>query len=572
MSLDGTPKAARVVAKTTADSTTLALRAAGGESPAFVAAWTELTERGEALSVLGMGADGAPLAPPAELARTSDDIVWVEIVPTPLGAICVWAEETRANDANILAVPLDPSGKPRGVPSRIAKGVTAWQIVPTKGGAGVALVSSMAQPTPSGTTSNKASASAIAWLKLDTEARPVGSVMPVASSHARITDVDLAAIGESLVFAWTDRALADPEVWTATVDGDGKLNPPRALTARHGGAKLVGIEGGKSVGVIAWEETSHRPRPARRLHLARVEADGASDAKAAAVVEVDASTVPAELGVLDDGFALLTRARTCAEPLGPKDSPCSDLPPVPVFVRFDLALHVAETDPIRIDEGEEVASLAWGLTCAADQCLVLAAGQESPARVRAVQLTETPNRWRAPVPTPPSPRAPGVLAVDTLASGDLYTDIAVTPTEEGALVAAITSSADDALPGGASKGATIVVRPLDPAGIARAPGVVLTKRALSVGGVSIAAGTKVDGAAVGWVAREGGHVQVHVSRVDRLGRRMKDVQLTTSSLGRGGVDRQLGRHTRRQRRGLRDQGRCRPIPNRARGAHHERAG
>src|SRR5208282_4509435 len=143
------------------------------------------------------------------------------------------------------------------------------------------------------------------------------------------------------------------------------------------------------------------------------EADGAVDAKTGAVVEVESSTVP-ELAVVDDGFALLTRARTCAEPLGPRDRPCSDLPTEPVFVRFDLALHVAETDPIRIDEGEEVASLAWGLKCEAEQCLVLAAGQESPALVRAVQLTERPNRWRAPVPPPLPPEAPTVLAVDTL--------------------------------------------------------------------------------------------------------------------------------------------------------------
>ena len=46
--------------------------------------------------------------------------------------------------------------------------------------------------------------------------------------------------------------------------------------------------------------------------------------------------------------------------------------------------------------------------------------------------------------------------------------------------------------------------------------------------MSIAAGQKVDGAAVAWVAREGAKAQVHVSRVDRLGRRTKDVQLTST--------------------------------------------
>ncbi len=526
MNSEGTPDKSRVVAKTAADSTTLVLRAAGGEHGAFVAAWTELTERGEALSVVGLGGDGAPLAPPVELARTADDIVWIEIVPTPEGAICVWAEETSASDANILAVPLDSNAKPRGVPSRVAKGVSGWQIVPTTAGAGLALVSSVVPAVPAGTVP-KARGSSLAWLKLDAEARPAGPAMPVATSVSKIIDVDLAAIADTVVFAWTDRSLADPDVWMASIDGTGTLKPAHAVTARSGGAKLVALKGGKSVGVVAWEEVGRRPRPLRRLHLTRIAGDGALDAKGSPVVEVDASTVP-ELAELDDGFALLTRARTCMDPLGPKNVACSDLPTVPVFVRFDLALHVAETEPIRIDEGEDDASLAWGLACEAEQCLVLAAGAETPARVRAVQLTERPNRWRAPVPVPLPAEAPSVLAVDTLASGDLYTDVAVTPTDEGSLVAVITSSVEESAPGGGPKAATIALRPLDSIGAPRGPAVPLTKRALSVGGVSIARGTKVEGAAVAWVAREEGRVQVHVSRVDRLGRRTKDVQLTTA--------------------------------------------
>jgi hypothetical protein len=83
------------------------------------------------------------------------------------------------------------------------------------------------------------------------------------------------------------------------------------------------------------------------------------------------------------------------------------------LLRLDLALHVAETEPIRIDEGQEVASIAWGLSCDEAQCLVLAAGQESPAKVRAVQLTEMPNRWRAPIPPTARAGAPKVTSSPT---------------------------------------------------------------------------------------------------------------------------------------------------------------
>jgi hypothetical protein len=519
MALDGAPKQSRVLTQTHADSTTLALRAAGGEHGAFVAAWTELTDRGEALSVAGVGPDGAALIPPIELARTTDDIVWVELVATARGEICIWAEETRGSDANILAVALDPNGKPRGVPSRVARGVAAWQAVSTVAGAGLALVSSAGA---------KSAGSSIEWLKLDSEGRPVGPATPVASSANKVTDIDLARVHDSVIFAWTDRSEPDPTVWLASIDGDGKPKPAHPVTARSGGAKLSAIGGGKSNGLVIWEEARRRPRQERRLHAARIDSEGVLATDGSAVIEADTSGVP-EIAALDAGFALLVRARTCADPPVPGDPQCSEAPAVPLLLRLDLALHVAETEPIRIDEGQEIATLAWGLSCEEGQCLVLAAGQETPARVRAVQLTEMPNRWRPPTPPSLPAGAPRVLGVDTIQAGDLFADVGVTPTDEGALVATITSSAEEPAPGGSPHGATISIRALDPAGAARGPAQTLTKRALSVGGVSIAAGQKVDGAAVAWVAREGAKAQVHVSRVDRLGRRTKDVQLTSSA-------------------------------------------
>jgi hypothetical protein len=530
MAQDGAPKQARVVAPTLADSTTLVLRPAGGDHGAFVAAWTELTDRGEALSVAGVGPDGAATIPPVELTRTTDDIVWVEIAPTTRGEICVWAEETKSSDANILAVALDPSGKPRGVPSRVARGVTAWQVVPTLQGAGLALVSSAkGKPGGPGGLQPATTGSSIDWLKLDSEGRPVGPATPVATSTAKVTDIDLAAVRDSVVFAWTDRSEPDPTVWLAAIDGEGKQKPPHPVTARSGGAKLSAIGGGKSSGLLVWEEARKRPRPQRHLHVARVDADGSLATDASTVIEADTSGVP-EIAPLDAGFAVLVRARTCADPAGPNDPPCSEAPIVPLLLRLDLALRVSETEPIRIDEGQEVATLAWGLSCEEGQCLVLAAGQESPAKVRAVLLTEMPNRWRPPIaPSTPS-GAPKVLGVDTLQAGDLFADVAVTPTDEGVLAATITSSAEEPAQGGPPRGATVSVRALDAAGAARGPVQTLTKRGLSVGGVSIAAGgQKTEGAAVAWLAREGGKSQVHVSRVDRLGRRTKDVQLTTTS-------------------------------------------
>jgi hypothetical protein len=522
---DGSPKEARVVSTTLADSTTLVVRAAGGEQGAFVAAWTELTDRGEALSVAGIGADGSASVPPIELARSPDDIVWVEILPTPRGELCVWAEETRSSDANILAVALDPIGKPRGVPSRVARGATAWQVVPTLAGAGLAIVSATTDKSgkPTG-------GSSIAWLKLDVEARPVGVPIPIATSPSKVTDVDMAPVGDSIVLAWTDRSVPDPDLWLAAIDGEGRLKPPHAVTARAGGAKLAAIAGGRSGGVVAWEEARKRPRATRRIHLAKVDREGAIGAESA-VFEADPAGAP-ELAMLGDGVAVLTRTRTCPEPLGPGDTPCAEMPVVPTFLRFDLALHAAQTEPVRVDESANIATLAWGLSCEGEQCLVLAAGEESPAKIRAVEVTEMPNRWRAPVPPAAWANGPKVLGVDTVFGGDLFADVAAAPTEGGTLVASVTSGTGRPTD---AQNSTLSVRLLDPGGAPKGPARTLTKRAFSPGGVAMAAAPKGDGGVVAWVAREGPNAQIHLTRVDKVGQRTKDVQLTTSRGDAGDV-------------------------------------
>jgi hypothetical protein len=69
---------------------------------------------------------------------------------------------------------------------------------------------------------------------------------------------------------------------------------------------------------------------------------------------------------------------------------------------------------------------------------------------------------------------------------------------------------------------------IDAAGTVSAP-VVITTRALAVGGVAIAPAEKPDdGAAVAWVARDNGDPEVHVTRIDRKGKRTNDVKLTTT--------------------------------------------
>jgi hypothetical protein len=131
---------ARVVAPVASDATMLVVRPSGGPKPGFVAAWTYLTDRGEALAVVGIADDGHGRGEATELARTTDDIVWIDVVPTSRGALAIWAEQVKGGDANLVAAALGPDGAMRGLPAKVARGLKGWQIVPMADGVGLALV------------------------------------------------------------------------------------------------------------------------------------------------------------------------------------------------------------------------------------------------------------------------------------------------------------------------------------------------------------------------------------------------------------------------------------------------
>jgi len=530
---DGTPFDPQVVADVSADATMMVVRPGGGDQPAYVVAWTDLTDRGEALSVTGVTATGKPRSPAVEVARTKDDIVWIEVVPTPRGEVAVWVEETRDSGGNLFAIALDAEGKPRGLPSVVVRGILGWQAVATANGAGIAILTRKAQNDDAAKATTT-----IAWLRLDAEARAIGTPLVIGTSTQRVVDIDVARVGPRFVFAWTRRGAPEPEVMVATVDADGtpaSLTPPRSITTRSGGASLVDAVSGigpSDPGVLAWEETTHLARGTRRLHLVPLPVAGFADSAGAAtvahgesaVLEVDTAGVP-EIVPLEQGYGVLARLRTCAEPpiLG---VPCDDPVPAPTFVRLDSHFAVTQTQPIFVDQTQNRATLAWGLSCNGPECLVLAAGAESPVEVRVVRIAPETNRFRAPVPAAPSPDAPHVVAVDTLASSDLYSELSVASVKGVPLLASITTESVAKTDG--YVGATVSVSPLDGSGMARGSSVVLTKHARPEGGVAVAAAEGISGGAVAWVGRENGHAAVHVTRVDANGKRTNDIQLTTA--------------------------------------------
>ncbi len=559
LSAHGDPRSeARVVAPVSSEATMLVVRASGGTKPGFIAAWTYLTDRGEALSVVGIADDGRGRSDPTELVRTAEDIVWVDVVPTSRGALALWAEQTRGGDANLVAAALGPDGAMRGLPAKVARGVKGWQIVPTADGVGLALVvaapgagaekrdtqaaqgrrdapaangrgrdlgkrKSAAVADPEESSGGEPEPRSVVWQKLDADARPVGGPSTIAA-HVRMgSDLDAVRVGEKTLFAWTDVSRADAEPELATIDGAGHvLGPKRAFEGGSGGT-LVGLASGPAGAVVAWEEPFRRGRASKRVTIARVDlAATAADAGAEITLDLQGRGVP-EIAGTRDGFALVAPSRTCAT-----TSRCDDAAVLPTYVRFDAKLAPVQVEPLRLGILREPASAGWGLACdPAGTCLVLAAvpGQDQqPLRVLAVDLASRPNAFRPPTPLPAPPGAPTVEALQTIATGEPFTELASARSGEGAIVALLAASNDETAK--RDDNGSVTVETFDPTG-APVPHSV-TKRALAAGGVAIAATDRPeDGAAVAWVARDGGDPQVHVTRVDRQGKVLRDAQLTS---------------------------------------------
>jgi hypothetical protein len=530
---DGAPVAEpHVVATVSQEATTLVVRAAGGAHGGWLLAWSALLDRGESLVVLSLSRDGAARGAPADVARTSDHVKWCDVIPTTRGAVAVWAEETNSGDANILADVLSGEGRPLGMPVRVARGVDRWQAVPVEGadeGVGLALVTNDPR-------ADHATAGRLSWLRLDAQGRPRDPV--VISSRPTVNgDIDVAPLADGHLLAWTDRTGEDAQVMLARVDAAGHVTGPTPAMDSVGGSALVALASSAQGAILAWEEPAARAHPLHALHLATVSATDRLSAQPVTSVEI-ASGAPPELTSTSSGFALLAPAHACVA--GASTGSCGG-PVVPTFVRFDARLAPLQAEPVVLGDGPAATALGWGLRCAGDRCLALAATGETPTPVFAVDLDPRTSPFTTPAAAPSPPDAPRLTSLETIASGQPFEDIAAGRLGDVTMVATLASplgNDGDGAPGAGdshahSRGAVLTVRTLDDEGRQRGPTATLTSRGVSIGGVALApGGAPQDGVAVAWVtARDDPDRQVHVAHLDRAGHRTKEIELTTRAKG-----------------------------------------
>ena len=487
---DGDPKAqARVVAEASPDTSTLVARRVDG---GYLVAWTSLADRGESLSVVGVGDDGAPREKAIELARTADHVVWVEIVRTPRGAVCVWAQEGPTGGADVLAQSLDASGRPRGVPSRVARGASSWQAVASQGGVALGVLAG----------------DALALLDIDADARVTYGPASIAKGAG--ADMDMVASGDgSIVFAWTDRTRMDPALVLAGLDPQHKVIAPHVALPDAGSSSLVGISPRAQGAVLLWENAHKRDRILRRVYVAEI-ASAAAPPVPRTTLDLSGGAA-VEMRPRGDGLALLVTARACD-----LAGACGGA--APTFVRLDGSLAVAQTEALV--QGPPV-SLAWSLDCGKDACLSLAAGPDAPTTVYAVDLSERASASAAPVPRALPDDAPRMERATTLASGNQVADIVSARAGATKLVASLVNGPPDEK----TREPRAILRVTSMAG----PATTLSTHALLTGGVAMASSPKGTEAVVAYVAKEGGNARVHLTRLDEHGARRGDATLGGSS-------------------------------------------
>ncbi len=533
------------------DSADLAVSATHGPDSGYAVTFSALTDRGKGLWAFGVTEAGALRGQAAEITRTANDIVWSEMVPTSRGALVLWVEQSPEGEGGLHAAALDPAGKLRGVPLRVLRGVSGWQVIATDTQAQVAIVHAKPGPAEAPAKpekSDKADKSsdqpkkpapptpAISLFTLDADAR-IERAVAIAQTAKIRGPIEVSRDRGRTHVAWTEASGSEPEVLAVTVDDtSGVLAPPHRVTDTRDGTLLVALasaSGGTGTGaVVAWERDVAESRGQRYVQIARL-GDGVTPPRRVSRIEVAAKS-RVEVSATPEGFAILASVRPCS--FDPKPgADCAAQPFVPALLRTDAEL--APLDVSALDFGEDRPGMGWALGCAPG-CLALSASAESPAHVRTAFVA--PRNARSSAPTIVAATATAgreaarFLEVETLATGESMAHLAQVRLADRTLVASLTSDFD--VPGRGNRAATLRIRSFDDQGrsLDEAPTrgkdpTVLTNRALAVGGIAMAgAGKPEDGAAIAWVAREGGDPEVHITRLDARGRRTNDIVLTNA--------------------------------------------
>ncbi len=487
---------------------------------------THKTSDGEVIELATLSESGALLAGPTSLGRTASSVLWVEAIPNEAGATVLWAASSGGK-ADIWSADISPKAVLTSAPRQLAHDAGAWQAVAF--GKGIALAI-----THVGKGSGAHGPIELTLLNGSDAAPP----LVVNSEISADLDLDMAALGDHVVLAWSDHRGGENRVFSAAFDSAGKTiasaGPATPPLGEQAVLRVIPAAPGSTRGYLAWEALDEQVATYRSFQVAEFQANGRVSSPRGAFEYWKMDGSMPEITATQRGVAVLTLAPICA-----RADACTKASFIgPEFVEFDAGFSITSNEPVWPASAEATANLAWNLTCPNAACFALSAENGAPSAVALTRLEHLSNDYRAPASRVELPPPPRIAADEALAETEPLSEIALAETSAGELLGWITDF-DPTTPWVKLKKPTADGRyePLraridlqgfsksEPFAALAAPE-DLTLRGHSLGGLAISSNAQQKDALVAWAGLDGGQPQVFLTLVDTLGKKTSQRMLT----------------------------------------------
>ncbi|NUP07864.1 MAG: hypothetical protein HOW73_17590 [Polyangiaceae bacterium] len=519
----------------------------------FIVFWGERVDQNHVFKAQRVGADGKPIGQALAMPPVADAGVTFADVAILGDRALVVHEVSRGDRISVYVTPIASAfDKFEGASKPVVEGALAWY--PAESEAGLGIVTVVEAPSGAESTDPTPQSGLLQFMLVDPSGK-AGAKKPVGGTQTAQIDAQIAAVQGGYVVAWTDEAQDDGAVRVATLSKDGTVvGQPSWVAPPIGQQAFVSLaadpSGRGARALVAWENVGQASGTARIIHLATVDAKGTIAPERTRMLYAD-SDRPA-LVADGDGFAALTLAPAMAN----EETQSAETPSYPTLVRLGPDLSVRWSEPVRFGGAlarDGVPAFAWNPTCAASSCYALAADGPGPTAFYVASSADRASPWKPPAWRADEERSPKVLGLRSMAEGPRLASADATKlgADGPEAVAWVTYFLEGANAEAAPKGeppyaATLGVRFTTADGKPSEP-VIVSKRALSLGGVSVAPapGGKKSEAVVAWVASDKGGPQVFATKVDVDGKKVAQKKVTTvtrsgaKSSGKGGDDHTL---------------------------------
>lgn len=522
--VDGAPSAApRRLMDAPPGLTTLRLRALDAQRGLVVGAFESEDSDPEAptygLSTLVVSSTGTLLSGHATLIEECDAIVWIDVVPLTNGALVAWAEDL-GDHAEVYASVVNLDGHRETDVFALHNQARAWQLVRHAKGAMLGVVTSDGN---------------VEFVAIDAGGQPIQR-QTILADHTAESDIDLAAVGDRVLVAFSDHRELEPRIYSAWIALDGAMQSDlRPISTPYGASTLVGLRGTPNGALLLWQNTTHEPDVVR---VGKVDGEGRLGGESLAL------PLPPRARAGEPHDLLVPQLETTDGSIVVMQPPCTgsrecrkhaDV----LELGSDLKVQSRVSWSHRAN-----ADLVWDFQCGAVHCAALAANFGNRTRI---QLLTTAAGTRTPAvshkPDPGGNLAPlfsgsvrAILATPELAAleavrvgqNEILTtltafdpntpyQVPTTPAPDGRLAPVQAELTTYVVPDAsqpATRGGTVANAPL-------------SIRARSVAGVEVtSAGNE---ALVVWTAIDEQKPQVFLTTIDDQGRKVRQSMLTRQS-------------------------------------------